>query len=72
MCTGYLLIGKPVGKRLLGRPKCRWVDIRMDLGVVGWGDVDWTGLAQYRNRWRALVNLVMNLWGSIQCRETIN
>jgi hypothetical protein len=58
-----LLVGKPEGKRLLGRPRRRWVDnIRMDLGEVEWGDVDWIGLAQDRNRWRALVNLVLNLW----------
>jgi hypothetical protein len=51
-----------VGKRPLGRPRPRWVDnIRMDLGEVGWGDVDWIGLAQARNRWRALVNSVLNL-----------
>jgi hypothetical protein len=45
--TAYrLLVGKPEGKRPLGRPKRRWVDsIRMDLGGVGWGDVDWIGLA---------------------------
>jgi hypothetical protein len=57
-----LLVGKPVGKRPLGRPRRRWVDnSRMDLGEVGWGDVDWIGPAQDRNRWRALVNLVLNL-----------
>jgi hypothetical protein len=57
-----LLVGKPEGKRPLGRPRRRWVeDIRMDLGEVGWGDVDWIGLAQDRNRWRAVVNSVMNL-----------
>jgi hypothetical protein len=57
-----LLVGKPEGKRPLGRPKCRWVDnIRMDPGEVGWGNVDWIGLAQDRNRWRALVNAIMNL-----------
>jgi hypothetical protein len=40
-----------------------WVDnIRMDLGGVGWGDVDWIGLAKDNNRWRALVNSVLNLW----------
>jgi hypothetical protein len=50
-----------VGKRPLGRPRRRWVDIRMDLGEVGWDDVDWIGLAQDRNRWRALVNSVLNL-----------
>jgi hypothetical protein len=56
------LLGKPKGKRPLGRPRRRWVDnIRMDLGEVGWGDVNWIGLAQDRNRWRALVNAVMNL-----------
>jgi hypothetical protein len=51
-----------VGKRPLGRPRHGWVNnIRMDLGEVGWGDVDWIGLAKERNRWRALVNLVLNL-----------
>jgi hypothetical protein len=57
-----LLVGKPEGKRPLGRPRRRWVNnVRMDLGEVGWGDVDWIGLAKDRNRWRALVNLVLNL-----------
>jgi hypothetical protein len=57
-----LLVGKPEGKRPLGRPRRRWVDnIRMDLGEVRWGDVDWNGLTQDRNRWRALVNSVLNL-----------
>jgi hypothetical protein len=57
-----LLVGKPEVKRPLGRPRRMWVDnIRMDLGGVGWGDVDWIGLAMDRNRWRALVNSVMNL-----------
>jgi hypothetical protein len=57
-----LLVGKPDGKRPQGRPRRRWVDnIRMDLGEVGWGDVDWIGLDQDRNRWRALVNSVLNL-----------
>jgi hypothetical protein len=57
-----LLVGKPEGKRPLGRPRCRWVDnVRIDLGEVGWGDVDWIGLAKDRNRWRALVNSVLNL-----------
>jgi hypothetical protein len=51
-----------VGKRPLGRPRRRWVDnIRIDLGEVGWGDVDWIDLAQDRNWWRALVNSVLNL-----------
>jgi hypothetical protein len=49
-----------VGKRPLGRPKRRWVDnIKRDLGEEGWGDVNWIGLAQDRNRWRALVNSVL-------------
>jgi hypothetical protein len=57
-----LLVGKPEGKKPLGRPRRRLVDnIRMDLGEVGWGDVDWIGLAQDRNRWRAFVNSVSNL-----------
>jgi hypothetical protein len=57
-----LWVGKPEGKRPLGRPRYRWVDnIKMDLGEVGWGDVDWIGLTQDRNRWRALVNSVLNL-----------
>jgi hypothetical protein len=57
-----LLVGKPDGKRPLGRPRGRWMDsIRIDLGEVGRGDVDWNGLAQDRNRWRALVNSVLNL-----------
>jgi hypothetical protein len=57
-----LLVGKPEERRPLGRPRRRWVDnIRMDLGEVGWGDVDLIGLAQDRNGWRALVNSVLNL-----------
>jgi hypothetical protein len=60
--TYRLLVRKPEGKRPLGRLSIRWVDnIRMDLGEVGWSDVDWIGLAQERNRWRALVNWVLNL-----------
>jgi hypothetical protein len=57
-----LLVGKPEGKRPLGRPRRRWMDnIRMDLGEVGCGDVDWIGLAKDRNRWRDLVEAVLNL-----------
>jgi hypothetical protein len=57
-----LLVGKPEGKRPLGRPRRRWVDnIRMDLGEVGWGDVHWIGVVRDRNRWRAVVNSVLNL-----------
>ena len=55
-----VLVGKPEGKRPLGRPRHRWVDnIRMDLQEVGCGYVDWIGLAQDRNRWRTLVSAVM-------------
>jgi hypothetical protein len=58
-----LLLGKPEGKRPLQRPRRRWLDnIKMDFVEVGWGDVDWIDLAQDRDRWRALVNAVMNLW----------
>jgi hypothetical protein len=57
-----VLVGKLEGKRLLGRPRCRWVDnIRMDLQEVGCGYGDWIGLAQDRDGWRNLVNAVMNL-----------
>jgi hypothetical protein len=57
-----VLVGKPEGKRPLGRPRSRWEDnIRMDLQEVGYGCVDWTGLAQDRDRWRALVSAVINL-----------
>jgi hypothetical protein len=52
-----LLVGKSEGRRPLGRSRRRWVDnIRMALGGMGWGDVDWIGLAKDRNRWRAIVN----------------
>jgi hypothetical protein len=58
----WLLVGKPEGKRPLGRARHMLVDnIRMDLGEVGWGDVGWIGLAQGKKRWRALVNSVLNL-----------
>jgi hypothetical protein len=57
-----LLVGKPEGKRPLGRLRHRWIDnIKMDLLEIGLSVVDWVGLAQDRYRWRALVNLVMNL-----------
>jgi hypothetical protein len=50
-----LLVGKPEGRRRLGRPRRRWVDnIRMDLVEVGWGDVDWIGLAQDSDTWSEL------------------
>jgi hypothetical protein len=54
------LVGKPEGKRPLGRSRCRWEDnIKMDFQEVGWG-MDWIELAQDTDRWRALVNVVMN------------
>jgi hypothetical protein len=57
-----LMVGKPEGKRPLGRPRRRWIDnIKMDLLEIGFSGVDWIGLAQDRYRWRALVNSVMNL-----------
>jgi len=57
-----VLVGKPEGKRPLGRPRRRRVNnIKMDLQEVGCGYVDWIGLAQDRDRWRTLVSVVMNL-----------
>jgi len=57
-----VLVGKPEGKRPLGGPRHRWEDnIKMDLQEMGQGDMDWINLAQVRDRWRALVNTVMNL-----------
>ena len=57
-----VFVGKPDGKRPLGRHRRRWVDnIRMDLQEVGCGYMDWIGLAQYRDGWRGLVSAVMKL-----------
>jgi hypothetical protein len=57
-----ILVGWPEGRRPLGRPRRRWEDnIKMDLREIGFGDVDWIHWAQDRDRWRALVNTVMNL-----------
>ena len=57
-----VLVGKPEGKRPLGRPRHRWEDnIKMDLEEVGMGSGDWMGLAQDTDRWRALVSTVMNV-----------
>jgi hypothetical protein len=62
-----LLVGKPEGRRPLGKTRRSWLDnIRMDLVEVGWGDVDWISLAQDRDRWRALEPS-----GSIKCWETV-
>jgi hypothetical protein len=58
-----ILVGKPEGKRPLGRPRCtRWEDnIKMDIREIGGGGMDWIDLAQNRDQWRALVNTVINL-----------
>ena len=57
-----VLVGKPEGNRLLGRTRSRWEDnIKMDLQEVGCGGMDWIDLARDKDRWRALVNAVMNL-----------
>jgi hypothetical protein len=57
-----ILVGKPEGKRPLGRPRRRWVDnIKTDLSEIGWDGVDWIELAQDRDQWRALVKTVLNL-----------
>ena len=57
-----VVMGKPEGRRPLGRPRRRWVDnIRMDLQGMGCGYMDWIGLTQDRDRWRTLVSAVMNL-----------
>ena len=61
-CLYRILVGKPEGKRSLGRPRHRWEDnIKMDFQEVGCGGMDWIELAQDRNSWRALVTAVMNL-----------
>jgi hypothetical protein len=57
-----VLVGTPEGKRALGRARRRWKDgIRMDLREIGWGGVYWIGLAEDRDRWRAVLYAVMNL-----------
>jgi hypothetical protein len=56
-----ILVGRPEGKRPLGTPRRRWDNIKMDRSEIRFGDVDWIDLAQDRDRWRALVNTVMNL-----------
>jgi hypothetical protein len=57
-----VLMGKPEIKRLLGKQRCRWVDnVRMDVAEKGRGGADWIGLVQDRDKWKALVNAVMDL-----------
>jgi hypothetical protein len=63
-------VGKPKGKRPLGRPRRRWVDnIKIDLREIGWDSVGWIDLAQDRDQWRTLVNTVMNL--RVKCWEVL-
>ena len=70
---GRIEVGKPEGKRPLGRPRRRCVDnIRIDLQEVGCGYVDWIGLAQDRDRWRTLVSAVMNLRVPQKCGEFLD
>jgi hypothetical protein len=61
--TAYrILVGMPEGKRRLGRPRRRWVDnIKIDLREIGWDGVDWIDMAQDKDQWRALVNMILNL-----------
>jgi hypothetical protein len=67
-----ILLGKPEEKRQLGRPRRRWVDnTKMDLREMGWDGVNWINLAEDRGQWRALVNTVMNIGGSIKCWEVL-
>jgi hypothetical protein len=57
-----IFVGKPEGKRAVGRPRRSWVDnIKIDLREIGWDGMDWIDLAQDRDQWRALANTVMNL-----------
>jgi hypothetical protein len=63
------LLGKPEGRRQLGRPEHRWeANIRMDIREVGWEIVDWMHMSQERDQWQALMNMVMNL-GSVEDGE---
>jgi hypothetical protein len=56
-------VGKPEGKKPLGRPRGTWVDnIKIDFREIGWGCMDWINLAQDKDQWKALVSTVMNLW----------
>ena len=69
-CVYSVLVGKPEGKRPLGRPRRRWEDsIKMNVQEMGCGSLDWIQLAQSRDRWGALVNTVMDIRSSIKCGE---
>ena len=68
-----VLVGKPEGRKPLGRPRRRWVDnIMMDLQEVGCGYMDWIGRAQDRDRWRTLVSAVINLRVPCKCGEFLD
>jgi hypothetical protein len=57
-----IIVGKPEGKRLIQRLRCRWEDnIKIDLREIGWDDMNWIHLAQNRDQWQTLVNMIMNL-----------
>jgi hypothetical protein len=65
-----VLVGNTEGRRSLGRPRHRWEDgSKMPLRKTGWGSVQWIRLAQDRDRWRTVVNTVMNLWVMVPRRE---
>jgi hypothetical protein len=67
-----ILAGKPEGKRKLGKPRRRWVNNTiMDLREIGWDNMNWIDLAQDRAQWRALVNTVKELSGTIKCWEVL-
>jgi hypothetical protein len=67
------LVGKPEGKRPIGRPRRRWEDnIRMDIMERVWEDVDWIHMAQDMNQWRAVVNTLMNLLVPLKARNFLN
>jgi hypothetical protein len=58
-----ILVGKPREKRPLGRPRRRWVDnIKMELREIGWDGMNWIDMAQDRDKWRAIVNAMLNFW----------
>jgi hypothetical protein len=58
-----VLVGRPERRRPIGRPRRRWEDnIKMNIQEVEWGGMDWIDMAQDRDRWRAVVSAVMNLW----------
>jgi hypothetical protein len=72
-CVYRILVGKPERKRPLGRPRCRWEDcIKADVQEVGCGGMNWIELAKDRDRWQALVNVVMNFRVPYQCGEFLD